>query len=113
MSESKASSGGMRLIGWTIVWALIAYFVYGSLELALSVALFNVVLSVTLILCIIPVIGAPLYYILATSGMIPFVYSVTPLYPTWVTRWIFGLNMVGAAIIWMIVIIAVKGLLSE
>ncbi len=97
------------MIGWTLIWTLIAYFVYGSVELALSVALFNILLSVALLLSIVPVVGTPIYYFIATVKIIPFVYSVTQLYPTWITRWIFGLNMIGAIIMW----IAVMGILAD
>ena len=105
MSENKITIMGIGVLVWSILWGVIAYFVYGnSIDMGLVVFLLNFVYSLLSILSIIPIIGVPLYLVCMQSVYI-WVVNLTGLTTSWVTYWIWGINTLGAVIINVIVTI--------
>ena len=56
MSESKGSST-LGWVFWSVIWACVGYFEYGSVDGALAMLLLSIVTGVTAIFGVIPIIG--------------------------------------------------------
>jgi len=65
---------------------LTGYFLYAqSITMVLALFLFMLLNELLCLVSLIPFIGALIQWLLITSHLEPFIFSLTPLYPTWLT----------------------------
>ena len=95
--KNKYSIGGFGFV--SIILILLGYFVYGGLHGALAIFLIILVTDIMLLLNIIPVAGLILHVVFTLMFVLPFLYDLCGISPTWLVWVVIGINFVFAIIL--------------
>jgi len=90
----------------TILWCALAYFVYGGLNGVFGILILSILLSIAFFLCLIPIAGIILYFLLSFFVIIPKVLAFTGLHMTWLVTVMFAVDMIIGAIVSIVMTLA-------
>ena len=100
--KENARSVSVGWIFWAFVWGAVGYFVYGSMEGAIGLALFSALAGLTIGLGFIPVVGVGLTY-LATNFIKSWMLQYIAM--SWAISIIFLLTLLGSAFTTLIAVV--------
>jgi len=95
MTDKKGSLNfsGLSSVIYLILCVGLGYFVYGrSLDMLIAVAVLSILMSLALYLSLIPFVGFIVYALVAKFCIIPWMFSFSGLYDTWLISLMFWLG---------------------
>ena len=108
MSDEKVYVGLSHNLLWMIIFGIIGYFKYNSIDGALGMVLLTFILGFLAIVGLLPFIGQVIYAYVSYFHIIPMVLEFTHLEKTWVVDAIFGYNLLISIILSLGVIVILK-----
>jgi len=93
MSKKVLALGGGSSFSLLLLFSAIAYFVYGTLDGAIAIFIYDAVISLASYLGFVPFVGWLLYWFVA-SAVTTFVLDLTGIGVTWLTSLIFWIGFV-------------------
>jgi len=97
----------------TVMFSLLGYFVYGSINGALAILLLDLVCDLTVLVSVIPFVGCLIQAFLMKM-IIPKIAAITGIHLTWLTTAIFWTNLLFGVVVTAIVsIMVLKEILSD
>jgi hypothetical protein len=77
----------------SLVFMILAYFVYDSWTAALAIFVLNFLGGLTILIGIVPLAGVFLQYWIYTDYLLPFIFDLTGIYATWLTTTILAIDI--------------------
>lgn len=94
MSKKVLALGGGSSFSLLLFFSAMAYFVYGTVDGAIAIFVYDAVISLASYLGFVPFVGWLLYWFVASQMVTPFVLDLTGIGATWLTSLIFWIGFV-------------------
>lgn len=109
MNKKMRGSSSSIISSTLIIFAILGYFVYGTLNGVLAVVLLYFITGIINILSLIPIIGWIASSLINWFIIIPWIMSFTGIEMSWLIYLLFGYQVIIGLIITSVVIIAIIG----